>query len=320
MSKTLKEDDMDSYKTKKKAQLDFKKSKVKKKQFYYTVIEGRKPGVYYSWNECQEQTRGFPSPVFKKFSKKEDAFAFLNGDITYDDFKVNEDEIALMSINDKTIIDLDTDKDIFNIETFNKYEADFYIFTDGSYHKEKGKEKWKAISRAKKYNKADEPDEPDEAEIKSHMVSSFGVYFGMKSINISHKETKATINQCELIAIKYALIVLDKYKSHIKTYQKANPDNIIYIVSDSQYCINALTIWINTWLKNNWKTQLDELVKNKDILMYINLLMSKLKLHKIRYAFMHINSHRPPPLSNAKEMFLWKGNQLADYLAKDYIY
>ena len=31
MSKTLKDDDMDSYKTKKKEQLDFRKSKVKKK-------------------------------------------------------------------------------------------------------------------------------------------------------------------------------------------------------------------------------------------------------------------------------------------------
>ena len=279
------------------------------------MIEGRKPGVYYSWSECQEQTNGYPSPIFKKFSKKKDAFAFLNGDITLDDFKVNEEEIALMSINDKTIIDLDTSKDIFNIETFNKYEIDYYIFTDGSYHKEKGTTKWKSISSVKKVCK-----EEDKSETKSHMVSSFGVYFGMKSINISHKETNATIYQCELLAIKYTLIVLDKYKSHIKTYQKENLDNIIYIVSDSQYCINALTIWINTWLQNNWKTQLDEPVKNKDILMYINLLMSKLKLHKIRYSFMHINSHTPPPLSNPKEMFLWKGNQFADYLAKDYIY
>jgi ribonuclease HI len=182
------------------------------------------------------------------------------------------------------------------------YGEDFYIFTDGSYHKEKKKEKY-----MKKIND------------KINMISKFGIYFGMKCINISHKEDNSTINQCELLAIKYALLVLDNYKKHIKIYQKENPSNIINIVSDSQYCIKALMLWMDNWLKNNWKTQLDEPVKNKEIFISINLLMSKLKLHKIRYKFIHVNSHRPPPLSNPKEMFLWKGNQLADYLAKDYI-
>ncbi len=307
-----KDEELDSYKAKKIAQKEFRKSKAKKKQYYYTVIEGYKPGVYYSWSECQEQTKGYPSPVFKKFSKKEDAFAFLNGDITLDDFKVKEEEIAMMSINNKTIIDLDRDKNVFNIETFNKYEDDFYIFTDGSYHKDKHKTQWKSI----KHNK----NMKDDDDTKANMISKFGIYFGIKSINISHQEIKATINQCELLAIKYTLMVLDNYKKKIKLYQKEHTKNIIYIVSDSQYCINALTIWIDNWLKNSWKTQLDEQVKNKEILISINLLMSKLKLHKVHYKFIHVNSHRPPPLSNPKEMFLWKGNQLADYLAKDYVY
>ena len=307
-----KDEDLDSYKAKKKLQQEFRKSKVKKKQYYYSVIEGYKPGVYYSWSECQEQTKGYPSPIFKKFAKKEDALAFLNGDITLDDFKVKEEEIAMMSINNKTIIDLDKDKNNFNIETFNKYEDNFYIFTDGSYSKDKDKTQWKSVKNNKHIK--------DGEDTKANMISKFGIYFGMKSINISHKETKATINQCELLAIKYTLMVLDNYKKQIKIYQKENTNNIINIVSDSQYCINALTIWIDNWLKNICKTQLDEPVKNKVILISINLLMSKLKLHNIRYKFIHVNSHRPPPLSNPKEMFLWKGNQLADYLAKDYIY
>ena len=210
MNKTDKE--LDSYTAKKKAQSEFIKSKVKKRQYYYTVVEGYKPGVYYSWNECQEQTKGYPNPIFKKFSKKEDAFAFLNGDITLDDFKVKEDEIAMMSINNKTVIDLDNTRDVFNIETFNKFENDFYIFTDGSYYKEKTKKLWqpkKKINRDS--NKQNENKDKDENEnVEANMISKFGVYFGMKSINISHQETKATINQCELLAIKYALIVLDK--------------------------------------------------------------------------------------------------------------
>jgi ribonuclease HI len=210
----------------------------------------------------------------------------------------------MMSVNNKTIIDLDKDRDVFNIETFNKYKDDLYIFTDGSYHKDKGK--WKGKWKTKN---------------EAYMISKFGIYFGMNSINISHQETNTTtINQCELLAIKYSLLVLDNYKKNIKLYQKENPDNIIYIVSDSEYCVKSLTIWINDWLKNNWKTKIDEPVKNKEIFININLLISKLKLHKIRYNIIHCNSHQPPPLSNPKEMFLWKGNQLADFLAKDYIF
>ena len=121
------------------------------------------------------------------------------------------------------------------------------------------------------------------------------------------------------MAIYYTLKVLDNYKKSIKEFQKYHEDSKIFIVTDSTYCINSLTIWIKTWQKNSWKTKEDETVKNKETLININLLMSKLKLHKIRYEFKHINSHQPPPLSDKKELFLWKGNLIADYLAKEFI-
>ena len=153
-------------------------------------------------------------------------------------------------------------------------------------------------------------------EKQNQMVSQFSIYFGNKSINISHKEYDSTNNECELLGIRYALFVLDKYKSSIKQYQKITPNNKIYIISDSEYCIKALTEWIIIWQKNNWKTKTYEQVQNKTILISINLIMNKLKLHHINYEFKHINSHQLPPLSNKKEMFLWKGNQIASYLAK----
>ena len=45
----------------------------------------------------------------------------------------------------------------------------------------------------------------------------------------------------------------------------------------------------------------------------IFLYKTKLELHKINYKLIHVNSHQPP-LSDEYEMFLWKGNQYADYL------
>jgi ribonuclease HI len=299
----------DSFVNEKKRELEKNKYKIKKKTYYYAVVEGHLPGIYYNWEDCLKHTKGYPDAIYKKFSKKGDALLFLEGDLTVDDFKVDESDISLLSINNKTIIDNDIDLTIFNIENFNKYKEHFYIFTDGSYYKQLETSHQNEIYKNKYKNKYK----------KNNMISKFGVYFGNKSINISNAELNPTHNQSELLGIKYALLVLDKYKAMIKKYQKEHIENKIYIVSDSEYCIKALTEWIFIWQKNSWKTKTYEEVKNKDLFIVMHLIMNKLKLHNIKYEFKHINSHRSPPLSNEKEMFLWKGNQLANYLAKTHI-
>lgn len=47
-------------------------------KFYYGVKEGKMPGVYESWAECEEQVKGYSGAVFKKFSTYEEAFNFTN--------------------------------------------------------------------------------------------------------------------------------------------------------------------------------------------------------------------------------------------------
>lgn len=44
-----------------------------KKVKRYVVRQGKKPGVYTSWKQCQAQVRGFPAARFKAFTNKEDA-------------------------------------------------------------------------------------------------------------------------------------------------------------------------------------------------------------------------------------------------------
>ena len=39
-----------------------------KKQKYYVVWSGRKPGIYKTWPDCLEQVNGFSNPIFKSFS------------------------------------------------------------------------------------------------------------------------------------------------------------------------------------------------------------------------------------------------------------
>lgn len=45
---------------------------------YYAVKQGRKPGIYQSWAECQEQVNGYPNAIFKGFSTLEEAEVFVN--------------------------------------------------------------------------------------------------------------------------------------------------------------------------------------------------------------------------------------------------
>ncbi|MHA8137533.1 ribonuclease H family protein [Lactobacillaceae bacterium Scapto_B20] len=46
---------------------------------YYAVRRGRKPGIYNSWPECQEQVTGFNGARFKGFTDLDEAKAFVDG-------------------------------------------------------------------------------------------------------------------------------------------------------------------------------------------------------------------------------------------------
>ena len=55
---------------------DAKKLKVEQSKTVYGVAKGRRPGVYYSWSDCQTQIQGFSNPVFRKFSTVAEAKEF----------------------------------------------------------------------------------------------------------------------------------------------------------------------------------------------------------------------------------------------------
>ena len=46
---------------------------------YYVVWEGREPGVYDSWDECQQQVDGFPGARYKSYPSQEAAVAAYRG-------------------------------------------------------------------------------------------------------------------------------------------------------------------------------------------------------------------------------------------------
>ena len=52
-----------------------------KKKSWYAVKAGRRPGLYRTWADCQREVTGWPGAAFKGFYTKEDAEAYLAGDM-----------------------------------------------------------------------------------------------------------------------------------------------------------------------------------------------------------------------------------------------
>ena len=46
---------------------------------YYAVRVGIKTGIYLTWDECKSMVNGYPGAVYKSFTSREEAEAFLDG-------------------------------------------------------------------------------------------------------------------------------------------------------------------------------------------------------------------------------------------------
>lgn len=54
---------------------------MSKRQKYYVVWRGTQPGIYRTWEECEQQVKGFPAPKYKAFHTEEEALsAFADPD------------------------------------------------------------------------------------------------------------------------------------------------------------------------------------------------------------------------------------------------
>lgn len=74
---------------------------------YYAVKEGRNPGIYETWNECEREVKGFKGAKYKKFKSKKEALNFIedNEDIkNHHGMERDTYEHNLEELKDKEII------------------------------------------------------------------------------------------------------------------------------------------------------------------------------------------------------------------------
>ena len=107
-------------------------------------------------------------------------------------------------------------------------------------------------------------------------------------------ERLTTNNRMELIATIKALEYCVEQKA------KQPLLKLIKIYTDSKYVKEGITVWINTWEKNNWKTSDKKNVKNVDLWKRLKELV---KSKQIEWHW--IKGHSEDPM-----------NDLADELAK----
>jgi len=48
--------------------------------YYYAVKNGKNPGIYSTWAECEKQVKGFPNAQFKKWKTKDEAEAYIRAE------------------------------------------------------------------------------------------------------------------------------------------------------------------------------------------------------------------------------------------------
>tara|TARA_B100000965_G_scaffold141788_1_gene118057 strand:- start:409 stop:843 length:435 start_codon:yes stop_codon:yes gene_type:complete len=116
----------------------------------------------------------------------------------------------------------------------------------------------------------------------------WGVYLKIdnEEIQLNGAKDNTTNNRMELTAVIEALKYL-KCKSNINLF------------TDSKYVMQGIEEWIHNWKKNNWKTSKREPVKNKELWIELDKLVS---LHNIQWKW--VKGHSGD-----------YGNERADYLA-----
>jgi len=272
---------------------------------YYAVKKGKIPGIYITWKEAEQQVKGYPQPIFKKFPTLEAAQQFMGQSAANIQAKQATaratgtvikaetlEKLKQLTVMDYTEYKASDETGMLTKKhpsTWTKYTGKYYIMTDGS-----------------RKSAAGAPGVTERV--------GYGVYFGLESVNIAQEmPVDTTNNQCELLAIQRALETVQMFGYALK-------DSTVVIVSDSQYSLNCITEWLEGWKAADWHLASGDPVKNPEIIKAIDQLLEQIESEstgRVTLEFQHQNSHtKASDIKTKKDKMLWEGNFIVDYLAK----
>lgn len=263
----------------------------KPKKYFYAVRNGRKTGVYHTWEEAREYVQGFPSAKFKKFATETEAEYYLKTGKTEETRIIGNLKSKALGtfpiLPKQTKLVYDNKKEIIirksNVQDLRQFESEpksiMGVWTDGS-----------SLRNGKK-----------------DCVASYAVFFGNSHPHnfVSRIKSKPSNQIAELMAIHKALSIICDTNLGPK---------YITIYTDSMYSINCITKWYISWQRNGWKTKDGKNVKHSSVIQDILRMIQKL-VHK-KISFEHVLAHKTPPKKGTKEYNIWYGNDCADKMAR----
>jgi ribonuclease HI len=146
-------------------------------------------------------------------------------------------------------------------------------------------------------------------------IGGIGVYFESLDIpNISEPFLCAPITniRAEIFACIRGLESIIKYIE-----KKGKKKSVIHIYTDSEFFINVMTKWIGVWKRKDWKKADGEDVLNVDLIYWFDALI-RMNIDILEIQYHHVKAHKDEPREKESEEYrYWKGNKIADQLAKD---
>ncbi|XP_037888460.1 ribonuclease H1 [Glossina fuscipes] len=304
----------------------FSNARITRMMSFYAVACGRAIGVYNSWKECEEQVKGFKGAKYKKFPTRSAAEDFIRGGEAIENeicnFQSSKKKFLKGCIGDVTTSAAKTDKEFWPINHDDEGDITendlLYALAEvegTSKSPNRLKRKSGNESGSAKIRKIEpigiKQVGPYEFQINEegyilaytdgscfnnggkNASAGFGVYFGDNHpLNVAEPVTgRVTNNVGEIQAAIYA----------VKTAQKLGI-NKLCISTDSQFLINAVTLWIKGWKAKNWHLKSGDRVKNEvDFKELDNLLQDQ----SLDVKWNYVKAHKGI-----------KGNEMADKLAK----
>lgn len=99
-------------------------------------------------------------------------------------------------------------------------------------------------------------------------------------LRLSGSRQNTTNNFMELLAIVRAM-------KHLQSIENNSKENSCVVYSDSAYCLNPINQgWVNNWVRNGWKTNKGDPVKNaalwQELLQILSSIHMQIKFVKVK--------------------------------------
>lgn len=265
-------------------------------EYFYAVMTGKKPGVYKTWPECQAQVKGFRNAQYKKFPTLEEAQAFVNLGGPTANFKPPEPEPKFQATRVSIYKQYDRESafipnDLTPATKIVSKRSRESSSTDSD-RASKLQNTGKPTRANKKSYTVVYTDGASSNNGKNHARAGYGVYWGdndPRNVSARLKGERQTNQRAEAMAV---LHVLEDTKES---------DEPLEIRTDSQYVINAATVWYKNWVKRSWIATNGKEVQNRDLFEpIVNLVQNR----KAEVKFTYVPGHSG-----------FEGNEKADQLA-----